>query len=152
MDLYQYQGCGLPNVYLANGFEIRKTAYGEAVSIRNVEGLHDAIADHLVMKAVPLTPEEFRYLRVFLEMSQKKLGELLGVSDQTIANWEKGNTGIDRSAETLLRMLVREHRGGNVAVRQFVERVNEADRQQRLESLTFRQTRNTWRCAPRQVA
>ena len=153
MGLYQYKGCGLPNVYLMNGFETKTTAYGEAVSIKNVEGLHEAIADHLVIKPVPLTSDEFRYLRVFLEMSQKKLGELLGVSDQTIANWEKRNTGIDRAAETLLRMLVREHRGGNVAVRQFVERVNEADRQERLESLTFRQSRgNAWRCSPHKVS
>ena len=153
MSRYQYKGCGLPNVYLQNGFEIKATAYGEAVSIKNVEGLHDAIADHLVLKPVPLTSDEFRYLRAFLELSQKKLGELLGLSDQTIANWEKGNNGIDRAAETLLRMLVREHRGGNVAVRQFVERVNEVDKQERLESLTFRQSRgNAWRCAPLKVA
>jgi putative transcriptional regulator len=152
MNLYQYKGSGLPNVYLANGFELRKTAYGETVSIRDVEGLHAAIADYLVMEPVLLTPDEFRFLRVFLELSQKKLGALLGVSDQTIANWEKGNTAVDRAAETLLRMLVREHRGGNVAVRQFVERVNEADRRQRLESLTFRQSRNTWRYGPKAVA
>ena len=152
MHLYQYKGCGLPNVYLQNGFEKRKTGYGEAISIRNVEGLHEAIADHLVLKPGPLTADEFRYLRAFLEMSQKKLGELFGISDQTIANWEKGNTGIVRAAETLLRMLVREHRGGNVAVRQFVERVNEADRQQHLESLTFRQSRNAWRCESHSAA
>jgi len=153
MGLYQYKGCGLLNVYLVNGFELRKTAYGEAVAIKNVEGLHDAIADHLVIQPVHLTSEEFRYLRVFLELSQKKLGELLGVSDQTIANWEKRNTGIDQAAETLLRMLVREHRGGNVAVRQFVERINEAERHERLESLTFKQSRGSaWRCAPRKAA
>jgi DNA-binding transcriptional regulator YiaG len=150
---YQYEGCGLPNVYLQNGFEIKTTSYGKAVSIRNVEGLHEAIADHLVLEPAPLTSDEFRYLRVFLELSQKKLGELLGLTDQTIANWEKGKTAIDRAAETLLRMLVREHRGGNVAVRQFVERINEADRQERLESLTFRQSRgNAWRCDPQKVA
>ena len=149
MDRYHYEDCGLPNVYLQNGFDKRKTSYGDAISIRNVEGLHEAIADHLVLKAGALTADEFRYLRVFLELSQKKLGELFGISDQTIANWEKGNTGVVRAAETLLRMLVREHRGGNVAVRQFVERVNEADRQ---EHLTFRQSRNAWRCSTQEVA
>jgi DNA-binding transcriptional regulator YiaG len=152
MDLYPYKGAGLPNVYLENGFAKKRTAYGEAVSIRNVEGLHEAIADHLDLKQGPLTSDEFRYLRAFLEMSQKKLGELLGVSDQAIANCEKGNTGFVPAADTLLRMLVRERRGGTVALRQFVERMNEADGQEHLESLTFRQSRNAWRCASHKVA
>lgn len=145
MNLYHYKGCGLPNVYLANGYKETTTAYGASVAINDVEGLHGAIADQLVMKPIALTPDEFRFLRTFLEMSQKKLGELVGTSDQTIANWEKGNTSIDKAAETILRMLVREHRGGNVVVRQFVERLNETDRQERLEALTFRQSRKSWR-------
>lgn len=145
MKLYHYKGCGLPNIYLANGYKETKTAYGAAVAINDVEGLHGAIADQLVIKPIPLTPHEFRFLRTFLEMSQKKLGESVGTSDQTIANWEKGNTSIDKAAETILRMLVREHRGGNVVVRQFVDRLNDADRQERLEALTFRQAKKSWR-------
>jgi hypothetical protein len=42
-------------------------------------------------------------------------------------------------------MLVREHRGGHVDVRQFVERVNEDDKQERLQSLTFKQSKKAWR-------
>jgi putative transcriptional regulator len=146
MKLYRYDGCGLPNVYLVNGFRTRKTAYGKAVSITNVEGLHGAIADHLVMKPTPLTPAEFRYLRSYLEMSQKKLGETLGLTDQTVANWEKGNTAIDKSAATLLRMLVREIRGGNVAVKEFIERANDVERRDHLESqsIKFRKRADTW--------
>jgi putative transcriptional regulator len=145
MKPYQYLGCGLPNVYLTNGVKETKTPYGPSIVINDVEGLHGAIADQLVVKASALTPVEFRFLRSYLELSQKKLGELVGTSDQSIANWEKGNTAIVKSAETLLRMLVREHRGGNVDVRQFVERVNEDDRQERLQSLTFKQSKKTWR-------
>jgi putative transcriptional regulator len=148
MKRYRYKGCGLPNVYLVNGYEEKTTAYGAAVTISDVEGLHAAIADQLVLKPVPLTPDEFRFLRTALEMSQKKLGESVGTSDQTIANWEKGNTSIDKAAETLLRMLVREHQGGNVIVQQFVDRLNDADKQERLESLTFKQSKKSWRRAP----
>jgi DNA-binding transcriptional regulator YiaG len=149
MKLFHYQGCGLPNVYLVNGYRTARTPYGDTVSISDVEGLHGAIADQLVVRLAALTPREFRFLRTFLEMSQKKLGESLGTTDQTVANWEKGKTPVDRAAETLLRMLVREHRGGNVVVRQFVERLNANDRQERLEALTFRQSRKTWRHDPK---
>jgi len=145
MNLYQYKGCGLPNVFLVNGYKESMTAYGASVAINDVEGLHGAIADQLVMKPIALTPDEFRFLRTFLEISQKKLGESVGTTDQTIANWEKGNTAIDKAAETILRMLVREHRGGNVVVQQFVDRLNETDKQERLESLTFKQSKKTWR-------
>jgi DNA-binding transcriptional regulator YiaG len=145
MKSFHYQGCGLPNVYLTNGFKETKTAYGPSFVVNDIEGLHGAIADQLVVKASALTPLEFRYLRNYLELSQKRLGELVGTSDQSIANWEKGNTPIVKAAETLLRMLVREHRGGNVDVRQFVERVNEDDRQEKLRSLTFKQSKKSWR-------
>jgi len=145
MNLYHYKGCGLPNVHLVNGYREIQTTYGTSVAINDVEGLHGAIADQLVMKPMALTPDEFRFLRTFLEMSQKKLGGSVGSSDQTIANWEKGNTAIDKAAETLLRMLVREHRGGNVVVQQFVDRLNEADKQERLEALTFKQSKRSWR-------
>lgn len=145
MKHYQYRGCGLSNVFLTNGYKETKTPYGNSIVVDDVEGLHGAIADQLVVKAVALAPEEFRFLRSYLELSQKKLGEMVGTSDQSIANWEKGNNAIAKAAETLLRMLVREHRGGNVAVRQFVERVNEDDRQERLQALTFRQSKKTWR-------
>ena len=145
MKPYNYLGCGLPNVFLTNGFKETKTPYGPSIVINDIEGLHGAIADQLVVQATPLSPAEFRFLRSFLELSQKKIGEMVGTSDQSIANWEKGNTPIVRAAETLLRMLVREHRGGNVDVRQFVERVNEDDRQERLQSLTFKQSKKAWR-------
>ena len=145
MKPYHYQGCGLPNVYLTNGVKESKTQYGPSITIDDIEGLHGVIADQLVLKTSGLSPLEFRYLRSYLELSQKRLGEMVGTSDQSIANWEKGNTPIVRAAETLLRMLVREHRGGNVDVRQFVERINEDDRQERLQALTFKQSKKTWR-------
>ena len=145
MKPYKYEGCGLPNVFLTNGVKEAKTPYGPSIVINDIEGLHGVIADQLVLKASALSPEEFRFLRSYLELSQKKLGEMVGTSDQSIANWEKGNNSIAKAAETLLRMLVREHRGGNVDVRQFVERVNEDDRQERLQSLTFKQSKKTWR-------
>ena len=36
---YRYTESGLTNVWLANGYTIRKTKYGEGVSVQDVDGL-----------------------------------------------------------------------------------------------------------------
>jgi hypothetical protein len=41
--MYHYIGCGLPHVYLENGFEIVKTPFGRGVTIHDLDGLHDAL-------------------------------------------------------------------------------------------------------------
>ena len=63
MTMYKYTECGLKNVYLVNGFHERKTPYGKAVSIDNVEGLHRVIGLHLADNKPNLTGAEFRFLR-----------------------------------------------------------------------------------------
>ena len=88
--MYHYTDGGLRNVWLANGYEVRKTPFGEAVAIRDLEGLSEAICRALVEKAKPLTKTEFRYIRTSgLLLSQANLGSALGVDAQTVARWEK---------------------------------------------------------------
>ena len=41
---HRYTERGLNNIYLQNGFHARRTPYGNAVSIENVEGLRRAMA------------------------------------------------------------------------------------------------------------
>jgi putative transcriptional regulator len=77
---YRYTESGLTNVWLANGYAIRKTKYGEGVSVQNVVGLHRALARALSNKP-RLTGTEVRFLRKEMGHSQRGLGELLGVSD-----------------------------------------------------------------------
>jgi putative transcriptional regulator len=140
----KYEGCGLPNVFLLNGCEKKETPYGPTVSIANVEGLHRAIADVLVDKAAPLSGAEFRFLRKLLDMSQKVCGEMFDVDPQTIAIWEKDNK-VDKRAEALLRTIVRQDLGGDVVVRQLIQRINEHDRRARVQRLTFTPTANGWK-------
>ena len=47
---YHYVECGLPNVWLRNGFEKKQTPYGEGVSISDIEGLHRCISRTLCDK------------------------------------------------------------------------------------------------------
>jgi DNA-binding transcriptional regulator YiaG len=108
-ELYHYTGAGLDNVFLENGFRKRRYGGEEVVAIEDVEGLHRAIARSLVEKPGALSGPEFRFLRIELDLSQKSLGELLGVSDQAVANWEKGVTKKPMgAADRLLRALTHE--------------------------------------------
>ena len=85
---YNYQECGLPNVWLLNGYHFEKTPYGKGVNIQDLEGLHRCIAQLLVDKPDPLTGAEFRFLRLELDLSQRWLGELFGKEERQVRNWE----------------------------------------------------------------
>jgi len=88
---YHYAGCGLPNVWLLNGYKIEKNVYGEFVSIEDFDGLHKVIAASLCDKTSSLTGLEFRFLRKEMDMSQKQVGELFARDRQSVANWEKSD-------------------------------------------------------------
>lgn len=88
---YHYVECGLPNIYLTNGFTRTETPYGKGVSITNIQGLHRCIAKMLCDKPGLLTGAEFRFLRIELDFSQKMLGEILDCDARTIRRIESGN-------------------------------------------------------------
>ena len=49
--MYHYTDGGLRNVWLANGYEIKKTHYGEGVAFHNLDGLTRSICMALTRKA-----------------------------------------------------------------------------------------------------
>lgn len=101
---YHYTECGLPNIYLANGYELEVVDSDEYVSIHNVDGLWHAIAMNLVSSQKLLSPAEIRFLRGQMDYTQAELAELLGVDDQTVARWEKGQTGLPGPADRAIRV------------------------------------------------
>jgi len=143
MTLHHYTGCGLPNVFLENGFERKKTPFGDGVVIHDVEGLHRAIGKLLVEKQPCLTGAEFRFLRVELDMSQRRIGELGGVEDQTVALWEKNNK-VPRWADLFVRVLYSQYYGGNPILVEMVDRLNQMDREAHRDKLTFEDTEEGW--------
>ena len=102
---YHYRACGLDDVYLLNGFSIEETDYGRGVAIHNVEGLHRAIAWHLINERKPLTPRELRFLRKQAGLTQEKLASKLSLDVQTIARHEKGQTSIPAAVDAIVRQL-----------------------------------------------
>lgn len=139
---YHYTESGLPNVWLANGYTVRKTKYGEAVSIRDVEGLHRAIGRALANKP-GLTGSEIRFLRKEMGLSQRTLGELLGVTDQAVALWERNRGKLPKTADRLFRLIYVEHDGGNERIVEFIERLINTNLQDN-EQIVAEEAKGQW--------
>ena len=120
MAMYHYRESGLNNVWLLNGYEKHKTFEGPAVSFKNIDGLHQAIARAVVSKPSRLTAKEFRFLRVELDLAQKALGDIIGASEQAVARWERGITRVPSAEDRLLRALYRERADGNARIWEIV--------------------------------
>ena len=106
---YQYTECGLDNIYLVDGFTFVDRPSGREVKITNIDGLHEVIGKMLITDKKNLSGKEIRFLRQEMLMSQAVLAKLLEVAEQTVLRWEKGKADIPKPAETLIRLLYREH-------------------------------------------
>ena len=124
---YHYLESGLDYIYLANGFDYSDGPRGRQVTIQNIDGLHRAIGRMLVETKKNLTGKEIRFLRHEMLMSQATLAKLLEMSEQAVARWEKGKTGVPKPAESLIRLLYREHMKGDASgkseIRRNLERI-----------------------------
>ena len=141
---HHYRECGLDNVYLRNGFSIEKTRHGRAVSIQDMDGLHQAIESHLVRARRDLTGAELRFLRHELGLSQRLLGLLLGKSGQSVARWEKGLSRIDGAADRLVRLLYTQHTGDNEKIKNVLQELVALD-DLITEDIQFEDTKEGWR-------
>jgi DNA-binding transcriptional regulator YiaG len=105
---YRYEAAGLDGIFLLNGVTTTDTAYGPMIHIENIHGLHRAIGLHIAEKPEPMTGPEFRFLRKQLELTQSALAKQMRVTDQTVANYEKGKTSLG-SADAFMRALYLVH-------------------------------------------
>lgn len=143
--MFHYTSCGLQNIYLVNGYQCHETAYGKGTSIDDLEGLHLVIAIRLIEYKPLLSGGEFRFLRKELDMSQKRIGELLGKTEQAVAIWEKkGN--IPKYADRFVRIIYREFTEGNAKIISVIDRLNHMDRKS-AEKLVFEETNRGWKTA-----
>ncbi|WP_052367478.1 helix-turn-helix domain-containing protein [Algiphilus aromaticivorans] len=146
-NMYHYTECGLTNVWLANGYELRATKHGEAVAIHDVQGLHKAIADYLVENSDHMSGKEFRFLRRQLGMSQRAVAGIFECDEQTIALWEKKDE-VQRQPDLLIRALYKSslHKDSDFA--KLVERLKELDRTQTEREICMTDDADGWKlCA-----
>lgn len=142
--MYHYTDGGLRNVWLANGYEIKKTPYGEAVAFHNLDGLTRSICMALTRKASLLTGAEFRYIRsAGMLLSQPALGKLMGIDGQSVARWEK-TSKVPRWADKLVRLLYTAQAEGNEPIAKAVERLKTVERLVK-QRIVVKESRGRWR-------
>lgn len=117
---------GLPNVWLSNGFVVKETAYGESVAITDVKGLHDVIGKAIAGKPSVLTGAEFRFLRKELGLSQESFAEIVGLTSQAVAIWEKTDK-IPMVNDRYLRGLYLEAKTGEADLMSAINTINKLD-------------------------
>ncbi len=143
--MYHYTESGLRNVWLANGYKVRDVGGEAAVAVHDVDQLHQAIGRSLARKP-KLTGTEVRFLRKEMGMSQKRLADMLGSTEQTVSLWERHGrmpVGYDR----LIRAFYLEFLDGNVKLREMVDRLVDLDRPYRDEKAVFEDTDTGWKIA-----
>jgi len=139
--MYHYTESGLRNVWLENGVTKRKTAHGMATAVQDVEGLHKVIGRALVQKS-HLTGTEFRFLRKELGLSQHRLADLIGTTEQSVALWER-HSKIPKTADRMIRAIYLEMIDGNVKLKELIERTADLDRKDG-ERMVFHDTEAGW--------
>lgn len=141
-----YTACGLDNVYLASGYQVREIGGERYVSVRDAEDLHKAIAGYLIRQKKVLAGKEIRFLRKHLELTQRELANWLGVSDQSVARYEKEQTALEGPTDGLFRLLVAAQVFGAVNVREELEHIREAD-DATSDTVTLQRDDDEWRVA-----
>jgi DNA-binding transcriptional regulator YiaG len=142
--MFHYTDGGLRNVWLANGYEIKKTPFGEGVAFHNLDGLTTSICIALTKKAGVVTGSEFRYIRsAGMLLSQPALGKLMGIDGQSVARWEK--TGkVPKWADKLVRLVYLAQAQGNEPISSAVERVKTVERLVK-QRIVVKESRGQWR-------
>ncbi|ETX11347.1 transcriptional regulator [Marinomonas ushuaiensis DSM 15871] len=142
--MYHYIECGLQNVYLKNGFTVERIDNEEYTSIDDMNNLHSAIAQVIADSRTALRPAEFKFLRVELNLSQKMLSHRFGVSEQTIARYEKGKSEIPRTTDAALRSLYMEKLEKNSSVGFFLDLLSDTEAKQAAREILLEETGNHW--------
>jgi DNA-binding transcriptional regulator YiaG len=102
---YEYQECGLAGIYLHSGYETAGHEGEQYVSVFDTVGLHRCIGHQIVYMRKELAPEEIKFLRKTMDLTQSELGQWMGQSGQQVARWEKGHSTIPGPADRLLRAI-----------------------------------------------
>lgn len=147
MTMFHYTACGLPNVFLENGYEVKPSPMGdgEAFTIMHIKDLHMAIGLALVGKPSVLTGDEFRFLRTELGMSRNSLAGILGVSFETIKKWETdGDSKINNKlADIALRAIYEKAADKDDTFVELINQINDTDNR-KIRDLRFKETAKGW--------
>lgn len=132
---FHYEGCGLPNVWLTNGFTIIDAPEGKFYQVQHHKKLHQQIGLALTNKTGRLSPAEFWFLRTEMGLSRSKLGELFEYSSEAIKKWENGTNPIHKLADAQLRHLYLA-RTNHDHIKLIIEMINSNERNEIMLSMS----------------
>lgn len=142
--MYHYIESGLSNIYLKNGFTVEQIDGEEYTSIDDMNRLHRSIAQAVVDSKKPLTHEEFKFLRIKMNISQRILGTRFGVDEQTIARYEEGKTRIPRTTDAALRTLYMENQEKNNPVSYFLDLLADTEAEEAPKIIRLEKIEDHW--------
>ncbi len=145
--MYHYVDSGLDNIYLANGYTVRKTQEGEFVAIHDLDGLHRLIASNIVQSNRNISGPEFRFIRIELDLTQKLLADLMDVSESTLRNWESGRTAVTGPAAAVIRQLYMESINDCSPLGELLENISKLNRDIHQATIKLEETEDGWKLA-----
>jgi putative zinc finger/helix-turn-helix YgiT family protein len=105
---HHYLGSGLSNVVLVGVDTSTCSKCGTVeVAIPSIAKLHAMLAVKIADTTERLTPEQIKFLRKYLGWSSVRFAKKIGCDRTTVHRWETGDVKMPKSAERLLRVLVR---------------------------------------------
>jgi len=141
-NVYHYRLSGLDNVYLTGGVTeyICPKCGAKSTSIKNVTGLHKAIAGSIATAKRRLGGKELRFLREEMGFSAEELAKVVEYSEEHIRKIESDVHIPKATYEMFLRMaILREMQAPGYDLRELGERKEYA-----LEELNFVNKDHIW--------
>lgn len=124
---YNYAECGIKNVMIYGVSPTTDDDGDEIVIIKNIKGLHLAIAEAVIRKTGKMLGEEMRFLRTEMGKTQEELSETIGYDRQQIARWEKGSVEIPHVVDIIVRTIaVQNLLKSNMDIENTSRRIKEA--------------------------
>jgi DNA-binding transcriptional regulator YiaG len=140
-----YTWSGLEDIYLCSGYDRIPVDDGtEDIVIHDMDGLHRAIGHYLVTEKKTLGGKEVRFLRRQMDLTQADLGDLLRVTDQSVARWEKGENSFKGPADLLLRAVYLAHLSEKVDVRELAKELRAIDSPVSHHAIFSRRQKDGW--------
>lgn len=105
MATYHYTESGLLNVYIEGLSPMTDDDGDEVIQIPAINELHCAIAQGIVSHGKGMSPQELRFLRTEMGLTQDELARLVHKDKQAVGRWERGERPIGGATETVIRSL-----------------------------------------------
>jgi len=143
-SLFPYEGCGLDWVFLANGYTIHETPYGQGIAIQDADSLHKVVLREIITSPHPIRGQELRFIRSMLDLSQEGMGKIIGVQRLQVTRMEANRKKpITPSADRAVRMFFALQQHDRALADRILELLNEFDDQEHKRT-TFTPSDHGW--------